>query len=383
MNGAVARAAVVGGTAIAAFVALEALAAEAQLDGVMVTRSISPHAWSAVAVLLTVGALLLLAKAEQRPVRSRALSLASGALLAIVVIAALSASHRLCPDARYLPGAERKAESLPLPDGGEALFLPAARAPRAVVVVVHGTGNDRLFGLWRFLDGAHDARLAVLTANLPGHGVGGTDSFTLDACRRRLDALASVARTRSRGAPVVLVGQSLGAALVLDAWARGLPVDGAVSVSAPLEVRVGAGLLRELGALAHAAVWSTLRYGTLAEVLPAAGSFRRSEFPVRVTEPGSYVDAVARAAAAMALPERLRDKPRTANAPPILLVHGRDDGVVPFAQAEVLATALGDRASLLFPSGIHHLDPLFDERTLAAILDWISALGAAGADGER
>jgi alpha-beta hydrolase superfamily lysophospholipase len=217
-----------------------------------------------------------------------------------------------------------------------------------------------------------DADVAVLTANLPGHGVGGTDWFTLQACRRRITALVTLARKLS-DAPVIVLGQSLGAALVLDAWASQVSFDAAIAISAPISVHVGLGLVRELGALTNKATWSTLRYGTLAEVIPAAGSFRRREFPVRVDGGASYVDAVARAVTEMALVERLQLASARRIAPPVLLVHGRSDGVVPFAQAETIAQALGHHQTPLFRDGIHHLDPLFDEPTLAAIRAWMTS----------
>ena len=56
---------------------------------------------------------------------------------------------------------------------------------------------------------------------------------------------------------------------------------------------------------------------------------------------------------------------------PTLLVHGTDDGVVPVAQARALADAMGPAADVILAPGVHHLDPLFDEALVEAVLRWL------------
>lgn len=314
-----------------------------------------------------------LAVRPQALVRSVLVGLLVGAGSVVLV----SACTRVYPDRRFLP---QYAGSLPeapytvtaLAQEGGTLWIEPRSRSTGVVVLVHGTGNDRLFGFWYLIEALVMRGYSVLTANLPGHGRGGSDLFELSACRARLDALA--VQARQRGGPIYVLGQSLGGSLVLDAAARQAGFDGFIAVSAPLEVHVGSALLRELGALVRPAAYRALRYGTIADVLPAAGSFRRDEFPVRISGENSYVHAISRAVMQLSLAERLAALP--ASAAPVLLVHGEQDGVVPFAQALRTRAALKGRADALYAASLHHLDPLFDEALVGSVLDWLDACAA-------
>ncbi len=348
-----------GATALFAaawFLVLQVAAARARLIGVALGPSLGARAGCVAAAL---GALAVWASP------SWLVAAPVGAALALVVTAALTARRRLDPDARFTPGGPGVTS---LDAGGAALRLDPAGPVKAAVVLVHGTGNDRLYGFWYLIDALRGAGYRVVTAHLPGHGRGGDDRFGVVEARARIDALGAAARDDHDG-PVIALGQSLGGALVLDAVARGAAFDAFVAVSAPCEVAPGAAVLRELGALRRAAVYRTLRYGSLLEVLPAAGSFRRAEFPVRVAGSGSYVDAVKRAVAELALVDRLRAAGGSLG--PTLLVHGLDDGVVPVAQARALADAMGDAADVMLVPGVHHLDPLFDAALVEAVVRWL------------
>jgi alpha-beta hydrolase superfamily lysophospholipase len=240
-----------------------------------------------------------------------------------------------------------------------------------VVVIAHGGGNDRLFGLSYVIDSLLDRGAAVITADLPGHGRQGQDKFSLAACRSRLDAMVSEARRIPGADRVLLLGQSMGGALALDALVRGTNVDGVVSVSAPAELNIGASILRELKALARPSIYRALAYGNLLESLPAVGRFKRKEYPVRITGDLHYLDAFAQAVQAMDLPNRLR-RNGTHNRP-ALLVHGRDDGIIPVEQAYRLSRALGERAELQVFDNVTHLDPLFNRQVVEKVIDWIGA----------
>lgn len=351
--------------ALATAAVLQALAAHFGLVGVALVRRrthwFAPLAWLVAAAL---AACSFVANGALLP------GILLGLSLGIAVTLAGSALARVRPDARFLASDPGGAFTVTRPEGnGGVVFIePAGDACAGVVVLVHGTGNDRLYGLWYLIERLTGARYAVLTAHLPGHGRDGADLFDLASCRARVDALGALARGKNRG-PVVALGQSLGGALVLDAVVRGADFDAFIAVSSPDTGELGASMARELGALAHAAIYRTLRYGTVAEVLPAAGSFRRSEFPVRFEGAGSYVDAVGGAVRELDLRTRLRSVPPTGAR--VLVVHGEDDGVVPVAHARALAEALGPRGEGRFVRGVHHLDPLFDARLVGSILEWI------------
>jgi alpha-beta hydrolase superfamily lysophospholipase len=292
-------------------------------------------------------------------------------------------------------------------DGCALLLAPAKASPGgadpegkggALVVIAHGGGNDRLFGLWYMADCLIKRGHTVLTAHLPGHGKGGGDTFSLEACRSRLDALLAEARRCAAGRRVLLFGQSLGGSLALDLLARtggggkggeergggkggGIgeadPLDGVITVSAPSRLLLTPKVFSEMTALFRPAAYRALRYGNPYEALPAFGWFKRWAFPVRVEGDGPYLEHFAHALAEMDLSDRLR---RMDGLPcPVLLIQGTRDGVVPVEQARDLAEAAGhgrkaagNGGELRLYPGVTHLDPLFTRNVVRDIVEWVS-----------
>lgn len=250
------------------------------------------------------------------------------------------------------------------PDAGALLFGGHADFSRCVVIA-HGGGNDHLYGLWYAVERLVGAGFAVLTGHLAGHGQGGTDLFTLDNACSRLDALAEYAR--SQFSSVMLLGQSLGGALALDAVARGQQFERVVTVSAPHNLQVGSDAWLEAAALFRPTTWRALRYAGLYEALPAFKAFKRSRFPVRVPPGTNYLREFELAVAQMDLLGRLSDT----DSLPLLLVHGARDGVIPPFQASELSAAIGARATLYIASRCHHLEPLLERTTLDAIIGFL------------
>ena len=261
-----------------------------------------------------------------------------------------------CERLRYRLGA--RIDERPLPDARALRFQPAA-APRAAVALWHGGGNDRLWGFWYLIEALLSEGLAVATAHLPGHGPG-TDRCGVAATRDRLDAL--VAHAATLAPRVAVVGQSMGAAFVLDRLARGEGADAVVAVSAPLALPLGPGVLGELGALFGPEARRSRQYVSAIEALPAVGPFRRGRFPLRAE--GPYLAAFRAALAELDLERRLAER---AAASPTLLVHGTADGVVPFAQAARLRAAIGPAASLLAVAGGRHFNPVLRDEVVSAI----------------
>ncbi|MFN3429805.1 MAG: alpha/beta hydrolase, partial [Candidatus Sericytochromatia bacterium] len=251
-------------------------------------------------------------------------------------------------------------------DDATALTFRPAGAPAFALALWHGGGNDRVWGFWALIEAVLEAGGAVTTAHLPGHGPG-RDAFSLSAARSRLAALLTHA---DRLAPhTALLGQSMGGALVLDGLAGGLRPDRAIVVSAPLAIPLGPGLLRELGFWWGPEARRARRYVSAIEALPAFGPFRRARFPVRAAEP--YVAAFRRALAELDLERRLAAG--RAQLPPVLLVHGTHDGVIPYFHAERLAAALNDAGTLRPVPGGHHFNPLLRDDVLGPVLDWARA----------
>jgi len=238
------------------------------------------------------------------------------------------------------------------------------------VVISHGGGNDRFFGLGYVAERLLASGRGVLFGNLAGHGRGGRDVFTLDSARGRLDALTDEARRRTDPeGRVVVLGQSMGATLALDQATRRTAADALVSVSAPLDLSPGVRAWRELGGLLRPSIYRALKYAGPHAALPAYRRFKREAMPVRTLPGVHYLDAFAGALEEMNLPGRIAAP--SARLPPVLLVHGLRDGVVPREQADALARSLGRDAVLRIEPGVHHLDPLLNRKVMDGIIEWL------------
>lgn len=347
---------------LAALLGIQAVGLASRLPGLLIVpRATARSAWPLFALL---GAGACAAGIIGGPPIHAIAGVIVGLPLAVVI----PSVRPLCPDERLLAGSRM----LPLPghpDAGARLLMPAM-SPRAVVVVAHGGGNDRSFGLWHMAPRLLERGCAIALAHLPGHGMGGSDALTVEAARERIDALTAAARA-AVPVPIIGLGQSVGGGLILDAVARNVPFDGAITVSAAIRLELSASVLREVAVAASPAAWRALRYATVAELMPAVGRFHRRRFPVRVAPGAHYLVALAEVVAALDLVVRLRQ----AQPPyPVLLVHGGTDGIIPVEQAREVAAALGDRGRLAIFDGLHHLDPLFDEGVICRIIEYIDEI---------
>jgi pimeloyl-ACP methyl ester carboxylesterase len=284
------------------------------------------------------------------------------------------------PSRPFLPGggaAGWTSTEVPLAgdaDAGALHLAPAGASDGATVVWVHGGGNDRLYGLWHLAQVLLSRGHHVFVANLPGHGKGGSDPFTLRSCRRRLDGLIDAARERVGERPLVLVGQSLGGAVCLDRLALSAAgIDSVVTISAPFELELGARAAADLRGLLSGSSHRALAFGNPWEVLPAGGRFKRGAFPVRLPAggPASYVEAFVEAVVEMRLLDRLDG---LGGECPVLLAHGARDSVIHCEQARLLAEVLGRGAELWVFPRVAHLDPLFDEQLVQQVVGWVDAV---------
>lgn len=260
--------------------------------------------------------------------------------------------------------------------GGAVLLQPLGRKHTGItVLIIHGVGSDRFYGLWYLIAFLLDRGYSVMTANLPGHGVGGREKFSLEAARHRLDQMIASAGAHSDESRIILLGQSLGASLAIDAVLRGAVVGGVVAVSSIVQLRVHWSMLRELGTLGSN-VARSLEFDRFERIVPAVGPFGKKRFPIRIADDASYVDKFSSVIRTLRLVDRIR---RAKNHPPVLIVHGEKDGIVPVSQAECLGRALG--VSPIIVSGAHHLDLLWNQNVVKRIEQWIR-LNATREDGK-
>lgn len=220
--------------------------------------------------------------------------------------------------------------------------------PRGTMVLLHGMYGGILQLLPQALHFAERGYRVVLV-DLRAHGQSGGRYVTFGVREREdLAALVDALRARDRVVrPLVLYGTSLGAAVALQGAATGVTVDRIVAIAAMADAReVVAGSGPEM-------VPGWLRWLISAERLEAA--MERAQRMAGFT----WKDAstVTRA------PEV---------AVPVLLVHAREDGIVPFEHAERLREALS--CSTLRPVDRHgHASLMMDPRaTVGLALSWLA-----------
>lgn len=264
--------------------------------------------------------------------------------------------------------------------GGEtvAYRLAPAGAPCAVVLVVHGGGNDALFGFPGLFQRLLERGFAVFAFDVDGHGRASTTRFAEGSIAGAVPAALDRARAAWPHLPLHLIGLSLGGALALHALADA-PADvaSAVLIAAPLHVELDRrAILPELGpGLVRAALRERKRLG-LFGLVPSFGPFRRGTFPLRLAEmppPGAfgYVAVLNRTLTALDLPAaavRVRV--------PVLLVYGGADRIVPAEQGERLARLIPHAELLRVPGGTH-LTVFFAPGVQRRVAEWVERrLGA-------
>jgi pimeloyl-ACP methyl ester carboxylesterase len=210
--------------------------------------------------------------------------------------------------------------------------------------MMHGMGDDAVYPLWPWIEALTARGIAVLSVDWDGHGHGGTSTLSFDRAPRSVGTILGRLFERTlRIAPLracVAVGFSTGAALVLAAAARDRDarrhIASIVAVSPAVTVgpTVAGGL--ELLAFADPDAWRAdlapaARYYGRAGLVPAFGSFRRGDFPIRLEQPGDYPGKVrdfANATFASGSAIRAIDAD-------VLWIHGRRDHVVPYEAARM------------------------------------------------
>lgn len=196
-----------------------------------------------------------------------------------------------------------------------AWWLPTEAPGAPAILFLHGNGeNIETMRRWGFFDAAATLGASVLALDYPGYGRSAgrpSEEGNVAAAQAALGWLAA-RPDRGAGAPILVVGWSLGAAVALQAAMRGGDdVDG----------------------LALLSPWTSL-----AEI--AGVHYPRWLVGLALSE---RYDSLAAAAAVRS---------------PVLVMHGAEDGIIPAAQGRRLAEALGTRARWVEIEGAGHNDLL-------------------------
>lgn len=268
--------------------------------------------------------------------------------------------------------------------GGEVVSyrLSPAGPPAAVVMPVHGAGNDALFALPGLIKRLLLAGFEVFSFDLDGHGRASTttlDPATLgDAVPEAIRQCAAA----DRGLPLHGVGISLGGSLLLHALGGGpAMLASGTLLAAPLQIRLSArAVLGELGAPALRTLWREREHCGLWGLIPSFGPLKRGLYPLRLAVdpgPGSfgYIDVLNAALKRL----ELEIAARRVRAP-VLLAYGTGDRVVPPAQGETLHRLMPSSELMILEGETHLTTPIAPPVT-ARVLEWIAGHRAAATGG--
>ena len=254
--------------------------------------------------------------------------------------------------------------------------------PRAVIVALHGMSDySNAFDM----PGKQWAKLGITTLAFDQRGFGAGPNPGLwggnDAMRRDLADFAAAAKARYPGVPVFGLGESMGGAVVLSALADANPpqLDGVILVAPAVWSRSDMPLLYRIALFAAAHTWPGLILSNSApsrvvtiypsdniEMLRALG---RDPLFQKQTRADALFGLVNLMDEARAAPKRIT------TAPPILLLTGLKDMVIPRAPTDGVIADLGQRAEVRrYEQGYHMLlRDLGGPKVNQDVADWVLA----------
>lgn len=277
----------------------------------------------------------------------------------------------------------------PAPEGGAIIARDGARlplriwaadggAPRAVILALHGMSDySNAFAMpatvWA------RAGIATIAYDQRGFGESANPGLWAGAAvmRQDLDDAVHAARARYPGVPLFVLGESMGGAVVLTALASAAPpaVDGAILVAPavwsrsdmPLSYRAALFLAAHL---LPGMILSNSDAGRVVTVIPS------DNYPMlRAMARDPLVQKQSRIATLYGL-VNLMDEARQADPaapPPLLLLTGAHDQVIPRPPTDAVIAALGTKARVRrYPDGYHMLlRDLEGDRVSADVAAWV------------
>ena len=242
--------------------------------------------------------------------------------------------------------------SVPLASGcGTAvLTLPKNEDPGEhfgpLVILFHGLGQDCTSPYWHWIYEFAAQGIAVLSVDWDGHGAGASSLLDVQEATRSIPLLiqrlygqenGTGLNAKRSGPRCFLMGHSFGASLSLIAATREdvcRQVYGVIAVSPVLSIQSFFGISQEIFCYLNPRAWfsdfaNKLGFYGVLGLLPAFGSFKRKQHPLRMKLDIDYIDQAREFSEETFENRRILKKVQT----PVLWFHGMKDTVSPYYQA--------------------------------------------------
>ena len=266
---------------------------------------------------------------------------------------------------------------------GEKLLLRvwAPDRPKAVIVALHGMGD---YSNFIALPAADWAKHGITTLAFDQRGFGASAHPGLwaggDVMRRDFADSVAAARARYPDVPIYALGESMGGAVVLSAFARPDPpkVDGIVLVAPAVWSRADMPLTYRVALWLAAHTFPGLEVSGrgVVHIWPSDNiPMLRAYAADPLVQKDTRADAVWGLADLM---DEGRHAPESLGpTPPILFLYGKNDQVIPAEPTQAVVKALGDRAEVhRYEHGYHMLLRDLDGPTVwQDVASWIERGG--------
>ena len=230
-----------------------------------------------------------------------------------------------------------------------------------LVLMAHGTGNDRNYPWANVVECLVGSGFQVAVFDLPGHGKDSTDILAENAAASIENAINAL-HGLTFWSKLFGIGQSLGGSLLLEAASqknlgfKKLSIWGLPSDRTP-DFRV----LTELVSPLLISTWSLPSYYGIWGSLPALFHFKRSEFPIRSNQ-SHYIEYV------LDLIKNSRQKMVPKGCAPTQFIHGAIDFIADMEFAETLSIQIqNSHVKTIFES---HFSLLCSENAADLAIDW-------------
>lgn len=255
-----------------------------------------------------------------------------------------------------------------------ANYYCSKQSTDTLIILLHGGGNDALYPAVGFIKEILNIGYQVLTFDIDGHGKKSTSIYQSDSLLNCLNSFFANNDSYICNKKVFLVGYSLGGAVMLNS----LPnlenkVEGAVAISVPLKLEIENEATSELLCVFKGAFYRQVKHYGVYGLLPALGSFKRQNYPIRIKENvdknlepwKNYTNYFSESFNKMHLLESVQIIHI-----PLLIIGGEKDKIAPVSHLKELSS-FNKNSKLVILNGETHLTTFMSKSTEQEIFNWI------------